>query len=185
MGGPTVEKGEEILNAAHIPTFKYPDRAARAFTSMWQYSSNMRALYETPLLASIAPPDLAPGRRTHRQARKMNRVILTEYESKNLLAAYGIPVVPTRMANSPEEAARIASEFGYPVVLKLSSETITHKSDVGGVKLNLMDETAVADAFSEIKRNVTKLHGAEAFDGVTVQPMINERRHRTHPGQQP
>jgi acetyltransferase len=172
MGGPAVEKGEDILNAANIPSFKYPDRAARAFTSMWQYSSNLRALYETPLLASIAPPDRAQAEEIIRHAREKKREILTEFESKNLLAAYGIPVVPTRIAKNPEEAARIATEFGFPVVLKLCSETITHKSDVGGVVLNLTDRTSVAEAFREIERRVTAAHGMIAFEGVTVQPMI-------------
>jgi acetyltransferase len=173
MGGPAVEKGEDILNAANIPTFKYPDRAARAFSSMWQFSSNLRALYETPSLASIAPPDLARAEEMIRQARQMKREILTEFESKNLLAAYGIPVVPTLIATRPAEAARIASEIGFPVVIKLCSEVITHKSDVGGVRLNLTDRTAVADAFNDIERSVTQSFGADAFGGVTVQPMIS------------
>ena len=173
MGGPAVEKGEDILNAANIPTFKYPDRAARAFTSMWQYSSNLRALYETPTLAAICEPDRDRAKKLILQAQARNRVILTEYESKNLLEAYGIPVVPTRIAKCPEDAARIATEFGFPVVLKLCSETITHKSDVGGVVLNLTDRTAVADAFRDIERKVTAAHGINAFDGVTVQPMIS------------
>ena len=172
MGGPAVEKGEEILNAANIPTFKYPDRAARAFTSMWQYSLNLRALYETPSLASVGPPKRATAEALIDHARKMNREILTEFESKNLLEAYGIPVVRTRTARRPEEAARIASEFGFPVVLKLCSETITHKSDVGGVRLNLTDGAAVEKAFDAIEKAVTASHGAEAFDGVTVQPMV-------------
>ena len=173
MGGPALEKGEEILNAANIPTFKYPDRAARAFTSMWQYSSNLRALYETPLLASIAPPDLARAEEMIRHARQMKREILTEFESKNLLAAYGIPVVPTVIATRPDEAARLASDIGFPVVIKLCSESITHKSDVGGVRLNLMDRTSVADAFRDIERSVTQSFGAAAFGGVTVQPMVS------------
>ena len=83
---------------ANIPTFKYPDRAARAFSSMWQYSSNLGALYETPSLASIAPPERAAARALIERARKMNRTILTEFESKHLLEAYGIPVVPARIA---------------------------------------------------------------------------------------
>jgi acetyltransferase len=173
MGGPAVEKGEDILNAAKIPTFKYPDRAARAFTSMWQYSSNLRALYETPLLASIAPPKRATAEALIEHAQKMNREILTEFESKALLEAYGIPVVPTRVAKTPEEAARTATEFGFPVVVKLCSETITHKSDVGGVRLNLMSRAEVGKAFMDIEQSVTKLHGADAFDGVTVQPMVS------------
>jgi acetyltransferase len=173
MGGPAVEMGEDILNAANIPTFKYPDRAARAFSSMWQYSSNLRALYETPSLASLAPPDLALAEEMIRRARQMKREILTEFESKNLLAAYGIPVVPTLMATRPDEAARIASDIGFPVVIKLCSEVITHKSDVGGVRLNLTDRTSVADAFRDIERSVTESFGAAAFGGVTVQPMVS------------
>jgi len=173
MGGPAVETGEDILNRANIPTFKYPDRAARAFTAMWQYSSNLRALYETPSLATLAAPDRARADEIISHARTLRREILTEYESKNLLAAYGIPVVPTQIATCAEEAARIASEFGFPVALKLCSETITHKSDVGGVRLNLNDRTDVARAFHDIERSVTALAGAKAFGGVTVQPMIS------------
>ncbi|HEX4085671.1 MAG TPA: bifunctional acetate--CoA ligase family protein/GNAT family N-acetyltransferase [Chthoniobacteraceae bacterium] len=173
MGGPAVEKGEDILNAGNIPSFKYPDRAARAFTYMWKYSDNLRALYETPSLAPIAPPDRARAAELIGNARSSGREILTEFESKNLLAAYGIPVVPTRLATSPAEAAAIATEFGFPVVIKLSSETITHKSDVGGVRLNLRDRTAVAAAYEEMEKSVTAAFGAAAFAGVTVQPMIS------------
>ena len=173
MGGPAVEKGEDILNAGNIPSFKYPDRAARAFTYMWNYNSNLRALYETPLLAAIAPPDRARAAELIGNARAAGREILTEFESKNLLAAYGIPVVPTRLAKSSGEAATIATEFGFPVVLKLSSETITHKSDVGGVRLNLRDRTAVAAAYDDMEKSVTAAFGKKAFDGVTVQPMIS------------
>ncbi|MGA3172664.1 MAG: acetate--CoA ligase family protein, partial [Chthoniobacteraceae bacterium] len=172
MGGPAVEKGEEIMNAANIPTFKYPDRAARAFTLMWQYGSNLRALYETPSPAVLAAPDRARAEEIVREARATNREILTEFESKNLLATYGIPVVPTGIANTPEEAARLAGTMGYPVVLKLSSKTVTHKSDVGGVRLNLRNAAAVTEAFREIQRSVTALHGAAAFDGVAVQRLV-------------
>jgi acetyltransferase len=173
MGGDIVAKGEDILNAANIPTFKYPDRAARAFAQMWQYSSNLKALYETPSLARLAPPDLARAEEMMKSARDAKRDILTEYESKNLLAAYGIPVVPTVMARSAAEASKTAAEIGYPVVVKLLSETITHKSDVGGVRLNLRDAASVEDAFNDIEKTVSAKFGAAAFGGVTVQPMIS------------
>ena len=149
MGGESIAAGEAILNAGGIPTFNYPDTAARAFTYMWRYSYNLRALYETPVLAEgtrqpiaceAAPPH-------HSSARERGRILLTEVESKQMLAFYGIPTVETRIARSEHEAVKRPREIGYPVVLKLYSETITHKTDVGGVKLNLQNEAAVRDAF--------------------------------------
>ena len=177
MGAGQVEKGEDILNAANIPTFKYPDRAARAFYYMWRYSENLRALYETP----AAQPESARGinRINHAKAaelingaRAAGRTILTEYESKELLAAYGIPTVETHIARTEADAVKIAARLGFPVVLKLFSETITHKTDVGGVQLNLRTASAVRQAWATIEESVTKKAGKEHFLGVTVQPMI-------------
>ena len=103
--------------------------------------------------------------------RQTGRTILTEYESKKLLEAYGIPTVPTEIAISEAEAVQHAEQMGYPVVLKLYSLTITHKTDVGGVVLNLRDADAVRKAYAGIKTAVTEKKGAEHFNGVTVQPM--------------
>jgi acetyltransferase len=97
---------------------------------------------------------------------------LTEYESKQLLTAYGLPTVPTRIAADEEGAVRCADAIGYPVVVKLHSETLTHKTDVGGVRLNLSDAAAVRGAFREIGAAVRSRAGAEHFLGVTVQPMV-------------
>ncbi|WDT78635.1 MAG: acetate--CoA ligase family protein [Candidatus Manganitrophus sp.] len=121
-----------ILNRAGIPTFSYPDTAVRAFNYMWRYSYNLRSLYETPVLAAEEGIDRAAAERLIQKARKSGRTLLTEMESKQLLAAYALPIVETRLAKNEAEAAEIAAEIGYPVVLKLHSETITHKSDVGG-----------------------------------------------------
>ena len=98
--------------------------------------------------------------------------MLTEVESKRLLALYGIPTVETRVAASAEEALAHAQAIGYPVVLKLHSETITHKTDVGGVQLNLADAAAVRRAYAAIETSVRERAGAEHFGGVTVQPMV-------------
>jgi acetyltransferase len=173
MGGRSVAAGEAALNAAGIPTFAYPDTAARAFTHMWKYTYNLRGLYETPTLADQAM-ESASRREVERiiqNARKSGRVLLTELESKQLLALYGIPVVETKPAFSDDEAVSIASAFGFPVVLKVLSEAITHKTDVGGVRLNLQDATAVRAAFRSIKASIEEKAGAEQFLGVTVQPM--------------
>jgi acetyltransferase len=104
--------------------------------------------------------------------RAAGRTILTEFESKALLAAYGLPVVETVIAASEDEAVAAADKMGYPVVTKIYSETITHKTDVGGVQLNLKNAEAVRKAFNLIKDSVTEKVGAEHFLGVTVQPMI-------------
>jgi acetyltransferase len=175
MGGDEVAAGEAILNRADIPTFAYPDTAAMVFTSMYQYSENLRALYETPV-PSADPADLESGRAKAEalldSIKKTGRTILTEAESKDLLACYGIPTVVTKIAKTEAQAAKLAREIGFPSVLKLYSETITHKTDVGGVQLNLKDEAEVRKAFNDIKTSVTEKKGAEHFQGVTVQKMI-------------
>ncbi|MGQ9634999.1 MAG: bifunctional acetate--CoA ligase family protein/GNAT family N-acetyltransferase [Bryobacteraceae bacterium] len=171
MGGPEVAAGESILNAAGIPTFAYPDTAARMFVHMWRYSSNLRSLYETPALAPMTA-ERHKAEEIIQEARKEARTILTEFESKQVLAAYGIPIVETIVASTEEEAVAAAERIGYPVVLKLFSETITHKTDVGGVQLNLKDAKAVREAYRRIQTSVREKAGEGHFLGVTVQPMI-------------
>jgi acetyltransferase len=175
MGGKDVAEGEHILNAAGIPTFPYPDTAARAFSQMWRYAENLRSLYETPKPSADAA-DLASGRAKANalieSVKKSGRTILTEAESKELLACYHIPTVVTKIAKTEAEAAALAKEIGFPTVLKLYSETITHKTDVGGVQLNLKDEADVRRAFKDIKSACTEKAGAKHFQGVTVQKMI-------------
>ncbi len=174
MGGVSTRAGEQILNRAGVPTFPYPDTAARAFHYMWRYTYNLRGLYETPCVAEdlTHPPDRGLVENLIQTARKAGRTILTELESKRLLAAYGIPTVETRIATSESEALRHAQEIGFPAVLKLYSETITHKTDVGGVQLNLADPAAVRQAYRAIEASVREKAGPQHFQGVTVQPMI-------------
>ncbi len=174
MGGNSVAAGEAALNSAGIPTFPYPDAAARAFTYMWRYTYNLRGLYETPALAEPSAENATRNQveQIIQNARSHGRVLLSELESKQLLSLYGIPTVETRAAASEDEAATLASELGFPVVLKVISETITHKSDVGGVKLNLQDEAAVRSAYRAVESSVVEKVGPGQFSGVTVQPMV-------------
>jgi acetyltransferase len=175
MGGVDVAAGEEILNHANIPTFPYPDTAARAFNYMWRYSYNLKALYETPALPEDSA-DWTPDRKLVddiiKKSRSEGRTILTEFESKQVLSAYGIPTAQTIIATDADAAAKAADQIGYPIVLKIYSETITHKTDVGGVQLNLGSAEAVRKAFNAIQTSVTEKVGAQHFQGVTVQPMI-------------
>jgi acetyltransferase len=175
MGGNSIAAGEAALNSAGIPTFPYPDTAARAFTYMWRYTYNLRGLYETPTLTQYS--ELESASRTQvdqiiQNVRSHGRVLLTELESKQLLSLYGVPTVETRVAASADEAVGVAAEIGFPVVLKVYSETITHKTDVGGVQLNLQDEAAVRAAYRVIQASVAEKAGADQFSGVTVQPMV-------------
>ena len=174
MGGNEVTPGEMILNKANVPTFPYPDTAARVFDYMAHYSENLRLLYETPM--PVGDPAQSELERECAEslinaARESGRTILTEYESKQLLTCYGIPTVETRIAKTQEDAVSAADTIGYPVVLKLHSETITHKTDVGGVQLSLADAEAVRNAYTAIQTSVTQKVGAEHFLGVTAQPM--------------
>ncbi len=172
MGGAGVAAGVEVLNHAGIPTFDFPDSAARAFNYMWRYSYNLKGLYETPELAGADPESRAAAAGLIQSARAAGRTLLTEPESQALLAAYGIPVVPTRVAATPDEAVACARAFGFPVVLKLYSRILTHKTDVGGVQLNLRDEAGVRAAWRRIEQGATAKAGAAAFQGVAVQPMV-------------
>lgn len=181
MGGAGVAHGETLLNAASIPAYSYPDAAARVFSAMWRYSSNLQALYETPSLAQNDPTGHSEVQQKEVQQkiaatlegiRASGRTLLTEAESKSVLASYGIPVVRTEVATTPDEAAAAAARMGYPVVVKLNSHTITHKTDVGGVRLNLGSEAAVREAFLGIRQSVERLGSSGDFLGVTVQPMV-------------
>ena len=175
MGGVSTAEGEAILNTAGVPTFLYPDTAARAFTYMWRYTYNLRGLYETPSLADWPEFDDAARDRVKRiieHVHASGRTLLNEVESKQLLSLYGIPTVETRIAGSENEAVQQANQLGFPVVLKVFSDTITHKTDVGGVKLDLQDEDAVRKAYRSIEASVAEKAGAGHFTGVTVQPMV-------------
>ena len=173
MGGPFVQAGSEILLRAGIPNFPYPDTAAKAFCYMWKYAYNLKSLYETPTsFAEDEGIDRVGAAKLIDEVKNSGRSIMTEYEAKKLMSLYGIPTVPTEIATTEADAIAGATKIGFPVVLKLHSFTITHKTDVGGVKLNLKDEAAVREAFNQIKTSVSthEKWGAAHFQGVTVQP---------------
>lgn len=192
MGGAAVDEAKNLLNTAGIPTFDYPDTAARAFALMWQYHDNLRSLYETPALASeteaddgaklgstFAEESAVPrvGSKERADAllatvRKAGRTLLTEVEAKQLLSFYGIPTVETRVAFTEDEAVKQAEQLGFPVAVKLFSETLTHKTDVGGVHLDVHTPLAVRQAWQAIVQSVGERAGSQHFLGVTVQPMI-------------
>lgn len=189
MGGAEIGEGEHLLNDAGIPTFSYPDTATTMFNYLWRYHNNLRNLYETPVLPADSD-DNSPNRQAIsqliHQAYQAGRTILTEYESKQILTAYGIPTTPTSIATSSDQAIAQAEKMGYPVVLKLHSGNITHKTEANGVQLRLQNAAAVRHAFEQIAAGASQYSqklrqsgqwGAEIsptddFWGVTVQPMV-------------
>jgi acetyltransferase len=173
MGGMDVEKGRDILNHTGIPTYDTPEQAVRAFMYMYEYSSNLKMLQEIPpKLSHELSFDRGSARAIVDQGLKQKKGLLTELESKKLLTAYGIPVSRTEVASSIEEAVQLAQQIGYPLVMKVHSPDITHKTEANGVQLDIRDEDKVREAY----RNI--IEGARAYDaqakilGVTVQPMI-------------
>ncbi len=173
LGGKAVQEGRQILNMANIPTYDSPEAAIDVFLKMVQYQRNQELLYEKPeALPEDWSPDTGRVKAIVTEARSENRTLLSETEAKDILKAYEIPITPTVNCKTVEEAQAAADKMGYPVVLKLFSNTITHKSDVGGVQLDLADSQAVRDAFARIRSNLEQRNQADAFDGVTVQPMV-------------
>lgn len=173
MGGTEVRAGMDILNRAGIPTYSYPDTAARMFSYMWRYALNLQKVYETPRWQGDFEPDRELVHNMINNIRKTGRTILTEYESKLMLTAYGIYTVQTQLAKTADDAVELADLIGFPVVVKINSETITHKTDVGGVQLNLKSADEVRHAYDLIKTKVLEKYSPDDFQGVTVQPMVD------------
>ncbi|MFX1575668.1 MAG: bifunctional acetate--CoA ligase family protein/GNAT family N-acetyltransferase [Promethearchaeota archaeon] len=174
MGAEKVDEANKIFIENGYPTYWTPEQAIATFMHMYQYERNLELLYETPeeLPIESAPPK-RPVTVLIRNASKEKREILTEVEAKQLLEFYNIPVAKTRIAKTVDEAASAAASIGFPVVLKIHSPDISHKSDAGGVKLDLKNDNEVRDAYNEIIESV-KAHNPKAkIQGVSVQRMIN------------
>eukprot|EP00405_Crypthecodinium_cohnii_P016996 CAMPEP_0206447546 /NCGR_PEP_ID=MMETSP0324_2-20121206/16879_1 /ASSEMBLY_ACC=CAM_ASM_000836 /TAXON_ID=2866 /ORGANISM="Crypthecodinium cohnii, Strain Seligo" /LENGTH=911 /DNA_ID=CAMNT_0053916395 /DNA_START=102 /DNA_END=2837 /DNA_ORIENTATION=+ len=176
MGGPDVMAGAKALTDAGIPCYSYPDGACRTFNYMHEYKANLESNYERIDL-QMNLDKMEVGRtevsKMIQGIRSTGRTLLTEAESKQMLRAYGIPVTACEVCATPEAAGVAAEKIGFPVVVKLNSTTITHKFDVGGVKLNLHNKMDVERAFVDMKESVSRLASADGFEGVTVQPMIS------------
>ena len=172
IGGPQAQAGREVLHQARIPAYDTPLRAVRGFMHIVQYRRGQRALQRTPPSVPQALSDTTLVRAIVAAALDDQRSILTEPEAKRVLAAYGIPVVPTEIATDAVEAARMAARIGFPVAVKVLSRDITHKSDVGGVALDLSSEQAVIDAVHDMTEKVCLTIGRARLDGFIVQPMI-------------
>jgi len=172
LGVDLVAEAKRILEEAGIPVYETPEDAARAFLHLAQYHAGRRVLMETAKPAPEVPaPDKEEVRRVIDAALARGGGMLNEPDSKRLVASYGIPVVETDIAATPEEAATIAGRMGFPVAVKILSPDITHKSDVGGVALDLGRDEDVVSAAQEMAARLKAFRPGARHHGFTVQPM--------------
>ena len=173
MGGEQVTESRAAFKHAKIPTFRTPEPAVEVFSFLSAYHKNQKLLMQVPgPLSHHLEPDVEGARMIIEGALQERRKVLSEMESKALLSAFHIPVAQTMVAHSPNEALLIAQQMGFPVAMKINSSHITHKSDVGGVFLNLINAQAVRAAYHEIIDNVKLNHPEAIIDGISIQPMI-------------
>ncbi|MEO8839056.1 MAG: bifunctional acetate--CoA ligase family protein/GNAT family N-acetyltransferase, partial [Herbaspirillum sp.] len=172
MGGTTVQPARDLCRSAGIPTYDTPEQAVRAFLQVTRYRRNQHMLMQTPpSITAGFNPDRAAAQRVLQLALEQGRSMLTEPESKQVLALYGIPVVQTRSAGSAEEAQQVASELGFPIALKILSPDISHKSDVGGVVLDLETQQQVQEAADAMLRRLAQAQPQARLEGFSVQQM--------------
>ena len=179
MGDSSVVAARGLLNDAAIPSFRTPEAAVGAFGNIASFYQNQLLLQQTPPpLSTLAKPDIEGARLVIESVLSERRKVLTEMESKTLLAAFHIPVTQTILARSAHEAMMIATQLGFPVALKIDSPDISHKSDVQGVALNIVSATGVRDSYIEMMQTVARLQPDARINGVTVQNMARARRGR-------
>ncbi len=171
LGGDGVAEARRVFAEAGLPTYATPEEAVSAYLQIVQYRRNQDLLMQVPPADCGGPADSGAARKIVGAALAAGRSMLSEPEAKGVLAAYGIGVVDTRIARSVDEAVRSASRIGYPVAVKILSPDITHKSDVGGVALDLDSEAAVRSAAERMRRRLRELQPEARQEGFSVQEM--------------
>ena len=176
MGEDDVNEGSRILEQGNIPVYRIPEDAVTSFMEMFGYSRNLELLHETP---ESIPHEFEPDREANRelieQVVKTGRYTLTEIESKKLLSNYGIPTTQSGVAKTVAEAADVASDIGFPVAMKILSPDILHKTEVGGVKLNIHSKDEAMQAFDAMIGSAEKLAPAAKIDGVLIEEMVSKK----------
>ena len=176
LGGASMRKGVQIFNQAGIPNYQAPEQAIRAFMTLSHYSKNLEMLYETPKEIPVSfEYDRNELRHKYLEEIFPKAKILNEDDSKMLVNDYGIDTTHPTPAATEDDAVKIAEKKGYPVVMKIYSPDITHKSDVGGVALNLKDEEMVRAAFRNMIKTASEKRPDAQIDGVTIQRMVDTK----------
>ncbi len=178
VGGLNMHKGQDVFNQAGIPTFDTPERAVRAFVDIYRDAQNKQMLQQIPSrVHNKLEFDRTTAKHMIHESLKRGNYMLSEPESKKLLSLYGIPVNRIENAATKEDAIKIAADLGFPVVMKINSRDITHKSDAKGVCLDLKNEQEVLAAYENILQHATAYNPKAKIQGVTIQPMLNHPDH--------
>lgn len=176
LGGKSMREGMQIFNEKNIAVYQTPEQAIRAYMTLVRYSRNLEILFQTPKDIPVSfEIDRNKVRQEFEKMHFTKEEILSEDISKKLIAAYGIPTTQPQAARSALEAADIANKIGYPVVIKILSPDISHKSDVGGVVLNIKDENTVWITYKNMTESIKNRMPQARIEGVTVQPMFNSK----------
>jgi acetyltransferase len=175
MGEADVNEGREILEHGSVPNYRYPESAVDVFLRMYRYTSDLELLYETPsAIPEGFTADKAAAQQIIDQAYEEDRTSLMESEAKKLLGSYGIEVSRNCVCTDEAAAIAFANEVGYPVVLKIASPDILHKTEAGGVKLNIRTEQELKSTFQQIIDNARQYNPDARIEGVLVERMINK-----------
>ena len=151
MGQKDVDEGCDILEEGRIPVFRIPENAVNTFMSMYKYTRNIQSLYETPsTIPGSFNPETTKNHELIKSIMNEKRYVLTEDEAKKVLTYYQIPIARHKIASTEEEVKEICVEIGFPVVMKIVSPDIQHKTDTGGVVLNIQNEAAAIESFNNI-----------------------------------
>lgn len=179
MGEELVLEARRKFSAAGIPHFRTPEPAVELFSHISAYYQNQKLLMQTPSsLSHLTPPSVESARLVIEMGLSERRKKLNEMESKALLAAFRIPIAQTVVARSAAEAMVLSAEIGLPVVMKIDSPSIVHKSDVGGVRLNIRSLAAVRSTYQEIIDEVKRVQPEAVINGIAIEPMIQKRNGR-------
>ncbi len=183
MGGVQVEESHRLFAQARIPAFHTPEAAVEAFYYLAAYHQNQKLLLQTPgPIAPLDNPDVEGARMIIESVLSERRKVLTEMESKALLGAFHIPVVNTAIARTSNEALVLAEAMGFPIAMKVNApdllNNVSHKSDIGGVKLNITNAQSIREAFKSIMHRVQTKFPQARIDGVTIERMISKSHGR-------
>lgn len=176
VGGRLMKPGRRVLSEAGVPSYETAEQAVDAFMHLIAYARNIEVLYETPRQVPLGtPPDRGRIRGILREGADAGGEAIAEHRSKEIVETYGIPTARAEACASADDAVRTAERVGYPVVMKIHSPQITHKTDVGGIALDLPDEASVRAAFDRIVNRAREACPEATIDGVTIQPMVRMR----------
>ncbi|MFT5763874.1 MAG: acetyltransferase [Saprospiraceae bacterium] len=176
MGQKDVDEGCDILDEGGIPVYRIPENAVNTFMSMYKYTRNIQVLYETPSsIPEIYHPDTEKNHELIKSIMAEKRYVLTEEEAKKILINYQIPIAKHKLAASEKEVQEICAEIGFPVVMKIASPDITHKTDTGGVILNIRNETTALEAFHTILDAAKAAKPNANIKGILIEEMVSKK----------